>query len=202
MVAAWLEVALSFAPPSVLKRVFPPVVSGTAVFLIGTSLITAGIKCALARPAALPKRKYASTSLRNNCCCILHCFAALHQFDAASCELQKFRCSRVPLCAATGVCGPECASDAGGLPPQAIDCYDANGILQAAGTCFGASEVPLCDGNGDVRLPFGSPEYVGLGTSVFATLILVELFGSPAMRNTSVRPVRHTLVKGCLAILK
>ena len=103
MVAAWLEVALSFAPPSVLKRVFPPVVSGTAVFLIGASLITAGIKCALARSTAMPSHKCASTSARNHCCCMLHCFAALYQFDAAPSELQKFRCLRLPLCAATGV---------------------------------------------------------------------------------------------------
>lgn len=43
-----------------------------------------------------------------------------------------------------------------------------------------------CQGNGDVKLPFGSPEYVGLGFSVFAMLIVIELFGSPFLRNASV----------------
>jgi uric acid-xanthine permease len=46
--------------------------------------------------------------------------------------------------------------------------------------------VPNCNGNGDVELPFGSAEYVGLGFSVFVTLVLVELFGSPALRNVQV----------------
>jgi uric acid-xanthine permease len=50
--------------------------------------------------------------------------------------------------------------------------------------------VPTCDGNGDVMLPFGSSQYVGLGFSVFATLVVIELFGSPALRNIQVRIIR------------
>ena len=52
--------------------------------------------------------------------------------------------------------------------------------------------IPDCNGNGDVELPFGSAEYVGLGFSVFATLVLVELFGSPALRNIQVQ-LAHSL---------
>ena len=39
---------------------------------------------------------------------------------------------------------------------------------------------------GDVSLPFGSPEFVGLGFSVFLMLIVIELFGSPMMKNCNV----------------
>ena len=46
--ACLLEIALSFCPPKILKKVFPPIVSGTAVFLIGASLIGSGVQCALA----------------------------------------------------------------------------------------------------------------------------------------------------------
>ena len=47
-----------------------------------------------------------------------------------------------------------------------------------------------CDsGNGDVQLPFGSAPYVGLGMSVFVMLVLIEVFGSPFMRNCQVRPL-------------
>jgi len=35
-------------------------------------------------------------------------------------------------------------------------------------------------------LPWGSPEYLGLGFSVFVTIILCERFGSPIMKSTSV----------------
>ena len=44
LVCCWWSVALSFMPPRMLKRVFPPVVTGVTIFLIGASLITAGIQ--------------------------------------------------------------------------------------------------------------------------------------------------------------
>lgn len=43
-----------------------------------------------------------------------------------------------------------------------------------------------CGSNGQVALPFGSPEYLGLGFSVFFMLILIEIFGSPFMRNCEI----------------
>lgn len=44
MLASLLEICLSFVPPKTLKRLFPPVVTGTAVFLIGSSLVGTGIR--------------------------------------------------------------------------------------------------------------------------------------------------------------
>ena len=35
-------------------------------------------------------------------------------------------------------------------------------------------------------LPWGSAEYIGLGFSVFATIVICERFGSPIMKSTSV----------------
>lgn len=34
-----------------------------------------------------------------------------------------------------------------------------------------------CGNNGEVFLPFGSAEYVGLGFSVFGMLVVIEMFG-------------------------
>eukprot|EP00168_Porphyra_purpurea_P009116 TRINITY_DN2202_c0_g1_i4.p1 TRINITY_DN2202_c0_g1~~TRINITY_DN2202_c0_g1_i4.p1 ORF type:complete len:508 (-),score=198.00 TRINITY_DN2202_c0_g1_i4:154-1677(-) len=42
-VGSLLEVALSFLPPRAIKRLFPPLVSGVTVFLIGAALIGAGM---------------------------------------------------------------------------------------------------------------------------------------------------------------
>ena len=39
---------------------------------------------------------------------------------------------------------------------------------------------------GDVSLPLGTPEFIGLGFSVFLMLIVIELFGSPMMKNCNV----------------
>lgn len=40
--------------------------------------------------------------------------------------------------------------------------------------------------NGDVSLPYGSPEYIGLGFSVMVALVFIELFGSVFMKNCNV----------------
>ena len=57
---------------------------------------------------------------------------------------------------------------------------DSTGELVNA-TCYTKPYVPLCTGNGEVELPFGSPEYIGLGFFVFATLIFIEIFGKPQL---------------------
>eukprot|EP00746_Dinoflagellata_sp_MGD_P153325 gnl/MRDRNA2_/MRDRNA2_84190_c0_seq1.p1 gnl/MRDRNA2_/MRDRNA2_84190_c0~~gnl/MRDRNA2_/MRDRNA2_84190_c0_seq1.p1 ORF type:complete len:693 (+),score=143.43 gnl/MRDRNA2_/MRDRNA2_84190_c0_seq1:234-2081(+) len=44
MVAALFEIIIAMLPPRLIKKIFPPVVTGTAVMLIGGGLIGAGIK--------------------------------------------------------------------------------------------------------------------------------------------------------------
>ncbi|CAM9517540.1 unnamed protein product [Choristocarpus tenellus] len=44
LVCAWLEIALAFVKPKIIKKIFPPVVTGTTVFLIGAELIGTGLK--------------------------------------------------------------------------------------------------------------------------------------------------------------
>lgn len=50
------------------------------------------------------------------------------------------------------------------------------------------SDVPsaICTGSGQVALPYGSPEYIGLGFSVLCFLVVIELFGSTFMKNCNV----------------
>ena len=52
-------------------------------------------------------------------------------------------------------------------------------------TCAQGPE-PLCEGNGDVRLPFGSISYLGLGAVCFLVLLIIEIFGSPFIRNCEI----------------
>jgi uracil-xanthine permease len=108
-VCALLEIGISFLPPKVLLRMFPPIVTGPTVMLIGIKLIQSGFKNWMG---------------------------------------------------GTGLC----ASPA-----------TATGIFE------------LCPNiNSPHALPWGSPEYLGLGFSVFITIILCERFGSPIMKSTSV----------------
>lgn len=60
LVCSFLEIALSFVRPRVLQRIFPPLVTGTVILLIGASLVGAsgiqnwggGANACAARPAA------------------------------------------------------------------------------------------------------------------------------------------------------
>ncbi|RDL33623.1 Uncharacterized protein BP5553_07991 [Venustampulla echinocandica] len=105
---ALLEIALSFMPPSLLKKLFPPIVTGPTVTLIGVSLIESGL-----------------------------------------------------------------GSWAGGV-----------------GGCMSRPEsgpFMLCPSNtAPHALPWGSAEFIGLGFSVFITIILMERFGAPIMKSLSV----------------
>mmetsp|Transcript_20709 Transcript_20709/g.26808 ORF Transcript_20709/g.26808 Transcript_20709/m.26808 type:complete len:701 (-) Transcript_20709:468-2570(-) len=109
MVAAWIEVIISFLPVKVRQKIFPSVVTGTAVLLIGGSLISSGIK-------------YVGG-------------------------------------------GVFCAE---------------NDLSRSAS--FGSPQ--FCNENGNVVLPFGSPEYVGLGFSVIAMSTFLQYFGSPFLKST------------------
>ena len=40
---------------------------------------------------------------------------------------------------------------------------------------------PTCQ-NGDVKLGYGSPQFIGLGVSVMFGLVVIELFGSTFMK--------------------
>ncbi|KAK8218933.1 purine permease [Phyllosticta capitalensis] len=111
-----LEVFLSFLPPKTLKRLFPPIVTGPTVLLIGVSLIQTGFE-----------------------------------------------------------------DWAGG-----------------SGDCFSnpTGSYALCPDTSAPRpLPWGSPEFIGLGFLVFVTIILCERFGSPIMKSTA---VVIGLLTGCI----
>ena len=56
-----------------------------------------------------------------------------------------------------------------------LDCYR-----------YGAQIIPMCSGNGDVQLPFGSPQYLAIGALVLLVWVFVEIFGSPFFRNIEV----------------
>lgn len=105
---ALLEILMSFTSPRILKKVFPPLVTGPTVMLIGVSLITSGFE-----------------------------------------------------------------DWAGG-----------------SGSCMSRPETgiySLCPSTSAPHaLPWGSAEFIGLGFSVFVTIILCERFGSPIMKSCAV----------------
>ncbi|KAJ5915860.1 hypothetical protein N7454_011001 [Penicillium verhagenii] len=101
----WIQILLSFVPPKTLNRIFPKIVTGTLLLLVGVYLISSGME------------NWGGSS---NC----------------------------------------------------------NG---------GTGYYSLCpDTAAPKPLPWGDTRLIGLGFSVFITIIIVELFGSPLMRSASV----------------
>ncbi|KAG0286666.1 hypothetical protein BGZ97_007347 [Linnemannia gamsii] len=108
MLCSIIEILLAFLPPKIMKNLFPPVVTGVTVFLIGAKLIGTG----------------------------------LTQWAGGSGP-----CSAMPAEGFFSVC-PNL-----GAPNAA---------------------------------PWASPQWIGLGFLVFMTIMFVEFFGSPFMRNAQV----------------
>lgn len=109
-VCALTIVLISFLPPRVLLRMFPPLVTGPTVMLIGLSLVKSGFKDWM-----------------------------------------------------------------GGSGPCSAPASDRDDFFA------------LCpDITAPRPLPWGSAEFLGLGFSVFATIVLCERFGSPLMKSTGV----------------
>lgn len=111
---ALLEIGLSFMTPSLLKKLFPPIVTGPTVTLIGISLISSGFE-----------------------------------------------------------------DWAGG-----------------SGSCLGrptTGDYMLCPSNtAPHALPWGSAEFIGLGFSVFVTIIVMERFGAPIMKSRKLPDSHYT----------
>ncbi|KAJ7110714.1 xanthine/uracil permease [Mycena crocata] len=109
LICSLLEIGMSFVPSRALQRIFPPMVTGTVILMIGASLIGS---------------------------------------------------SGVPN---WGGGSNDCSSR-----PE-------SGIFQLCPTIFAPRP-----------LPWGSPEFIGLGFLSFVSILLTELFGSPFLKNVSI----------------
>ncbi|KAL0959256.1 hypothetical protein HGRIS_014527 [Hohenbuehelia grisea] len=109
LICSFFEIIISFFPARILRRIFPPLVTGTVILLVGASLV-----------------------------------------------------------------GESGIPNWGG---GSNDCHNrpTTGIFQLCPTIFAPRP-----------LPWASPEFIGLGFLSFVTIIFVEVFGSPFMKNISI----------------
>ncbi|GJQ08214.1 hypothetical protein GpartN1_g5.t1 [Galdieria partita] len=126
MVCCWLEVAISFLPPKVLRRIFPPIVTGSVVILIGASLVSSGFQ------------DWAGGS------------GTCYNYARAVANLQSLGVQNISsfLPSTMGVC------------PSSDYSYQ--------------------------KYPWGDAKWIGLGSIVFLTIIVIEIFGSPFMRTAEI----------------
>ncbi|EKX43833.1 hypothetical protein GUITHDRAFT_110286 [Guillardia theta CCMP2712] len=184
MVCAFLEIFLSFVPRAQLRRAFPPIVTGTCVLLIGVGLTGTGMKYWGGGAFCADNYHKRMRVMRGP--------------NMAGDWTQKYP-SKSPCL--NGACVPFKGA-LGGICSYVAPKYDKAKNLTTGDvtTCESFMDLPgvfpaqddvkmsytKCTNNGQVVLPFGSPEYVGLGFAVFLTLILIEVFGSPFLRNCEV----------------
>jgi len=182
-VCSLLEIFMSFMPKAMLKRAFPPMITGVCVFLIGAQLTGTGLKywgggvfCGdnyykRARTTVGPSfpgdvtATYQPTSACANGGC------AFGTPLGGSCQYTPATFNSATNTTRGDVTTCEAFFNSPGVFPP----------LPSP-----AASWTKCTNNGQVVLPFGSPEYLGLGVSVFVMLILIEMFGSPFMRNCEV----------------
>ena len=55
----------------------------------------------------------------------------------------------------------------------------------------------MCSGNGEVALPFGSPQYLAIGALVLLVWVFIECFGSPFLRNIEIMVRSPLQARGC-----
>ncbi|KAG2448887.1 hypothetical protein HYH02_006236 [Chlamydomonas schloesseri] len=130
-----IPVILSFFPIRVIKKIFPPLVCGIVIMMIGVHLIGSGFK-----------NWGGGTFCADNW---------QHPPATKACFLP----AKYPN---------------GTSYLQLNQCWVGPGVL-----CGDKTKT-------EVFLPFGSQQYIGLGFLVFITIIFLEIFGSPFMRNASV----------------
>lgn len=121
MVGSLLEIGLSFIPPRLLRKIFPPIVTGTTVFLIGSSLVGVGL--------------------------------SYWAGGAGPCRIFRQ------------------VQDLSGESPESLSFF---------------RDCPNITGPGNRHYPWGDARWIGLGLFVFTIIIIVEIFGSPFLRNTQV----------------
>lgn len=109
LICSFLEIGMSFCSPRLLKRLFPPLVTGTVILLIGASLIGS---------SGIPNWGGGSNDCQNR---------------------------------------------------------PTSGIFELCPTIFAPRP-----------LPWGSPEFIGLGFLSFVAIILTEIFGSPFLKNIGI----------------
>jgi len=158
MVCCLFEIVLSFVPKGALRKLFPPIVTGPAVMLIGAGLTGTGMKYwgggAVCAEMAWKNHRHAYPLVGG----FFPQMKITAKYNGTNHESGFVRIPAIPGTTAS----------AGGM------------------ACGGGFPFKTCCEAGDVVLPFGSPEMVGLGFSVILFLIIVELFGSPFMKNCNV----------------
>ncbi|EFN55989.1 hypothetical protein CHLNCDRAFT_145360 [Chlorella variabilis] len=146
---ALVPVAISFLPHRAIKRIFPPVVCGVTIVLIGINLCGVGMKAWGGGAFCADNYKGLEIPVDGACSFV----------NATTNELQP-------------VFDPKTKTD----------------------TCY--INVPINCRNGDVILPFGSAAFIGLGFAVFSMIVILELFGSPFMRNVIIALLFGYMIAG------
>lgn len=117
-------------------------------------------------------------------CCILELFFSFCPINFIKKIFPPLITSITVILLGIGLCGSGMKAWGGGAV-----CADMGWKNHAQLANANVTNLPpptaLC-ANGETRLLYGSPEYIGLGFSVLMTLVVIEIFGSVFMKNCNV----------------
>ena len=117
-------------------------------------------------------------------CCLLELGFSFFPIDFIKRLFPPLITSMTVILLGIGLCGSGMKAWGGGA--VCADMGWKNHVqLRDAGITDLPPPTALC-ANGETRLLYGSPEYIGLGFSVLATLVVLECFGSVFMKNCNV----------------
>jgi xanthine/uracil permease len=179
-----------------INQLFPPIVVGPTIMLIGIALINAGIGYWVRSPCAQSKLR--ATDRRS---LVLAC-AARAQGGGVFCadnavygDASKYGMARTSYGAATSKLASLTFSNLNvtGLTLNATTGTYSGTIATPGGVVPGGAaamtpNLPFkfsCGNTGDVKDVYGSAQFVGLGFLTFSTIMFIEVFGSPFLRNCS-----------------
>jgi xanthine/uracil permease len=200
-----------------INQLFPPIVVGPTIMLIGIALINAGIgywvRAKQANRAAelrsvgpaerisltLPPLRAAQPCNRRS---LIFACAARAQGGGVFCadnsvygDASKYGMARTSYGAATSKLASLTFSNLNvtGLTLNATTGTYSGTIATPGGVVPGGAaamtpNLPFkftCGNTGDVKDVYGSAQFVGLGFLTFSTIMFIEVFGSPFLRNCS-----------------
>ena len=151
-------------------QLFPPIVVGPVIMLIGIALINAGIGYWGGGVFCADNVFYGDASKYG---------VARTSYGAATSKLASLtfsglNVSALKFNATTGLYSGTLATPGGALPGGGVAAMTPNTPFKF-----------MCGNTGDVKDVYGSAQFVGLGFLTFSTIMLIEVFGSPFLRNCS-----------------
>jgi xanthine/uracil permease len=152
-----------------INQLFPPIVVGPTIMLIGIALINAGIGYWGGGVFCADNAVYGDATKYG---------MVRTSYGAATSKLASLTFTKLDV---TGMTFNATSGTYNGTMTTPGGVVPGGSAVMTPNTPFKFT----CGNTGDVKDVYGSAQFVGLGFLTFATIMIIEIFGSPFLRNCS-----------------